>query len=126
MIKQIVAIIVLTVILVLLLPYVKKSETPAIEESQEINFVQEGVLTFEPTGAQDKPYFNYKSSPEAPTTTMEILIDETTICASPTGSLPCMALSSLYSNFFGERRVRLEAVEKEARVTAKSLTILNE
>ncbi|MDO8564382.1 MAG: hypothetical protein Q7R88_00095 [bacterium] len=92
-------------------------------QQEQINFVREGILEFATSTGQDIPYFSYPNF-GGPTTTMELLLNEESMCATPTGSAPCMTMSALYHIPFGGKRARVEAVEKEARVLVRQIVIL--
>lgn len=97
-------------------------------EYEATNFVQKGTLVFpnKENRGQDTPYLSYVSSPGLPTTTIELPIDEETVCATPTGALPCMAMSVQYSIPFEGKTAVVEAVEKDAKLAVKVIRVIDE
>jgi hypothetical protein len=105
-------------------PHEPAPEAPEVSY-EATNFVKVGTLVFpnaQPTG-QDTIYFSYPN-PGGPTTTLELTLDEQSICASPSGALPCIAMSVQYHMVFANKRASVEAIEKEARVVVRKLTVL--
>lgn len=103
----------------------KEPILPSSNVPERTNFVEIGTLTFSSSGGQDVPYLQY-GAPGAPVTTTQLTLDEESICATPTGALPCMAMSVQYSLVFGGKRAIVEAVEKETVIRVKKLRILAE
>jgi hypothetical protein len=101
---------------------------PVTEATYEpTNFVKVGTLVFpnaQPTG-QDTMYLSYPN-PGGPITTIELTLDEQSICASPSGALPCIAMSVQYHMVFANKLASVEAIEKEARVVVRKLTVLRD
>ncbi len=98
-------------------------------EGQNIptNFSQLGTLSFptlNPKG-QDIPYLSYVSTSGAPTTTVELSFDAESMCATPTGAVPCMAMSTQFHIPFDGKRAIVEAIDKEARITVRKMRILS-
>ena len=102
-------------------------ELPVDISGQPTNFVQTGVLVFPKSGmGQDAPYLSYRSSPGAPETVVELTLNAESLCITPTGSLPCMAMSVQYHLPFGGKRAKVEAVEKETVIIVRTLRILDD
>ena len=100
-------------------------ELPVDISGQPTNFVQIGTVIFpKKNNGQDVPYLSYRSSPAAPETVVELTLDGESVCATPSGSLPCMAMSVQYRLPFEGKRATVEAIEREARITVRKLRIL--
>ncbi|MHB1330769.1 MAG: hypothetical protein ACYCY6_02265 [Minisyncoccota bacterium] len=125
MIKKIIAIIILSILLFILYPYAKKNEV--IPEVETINFIQEGYLNFDSTGnRQDTPYLLYKTDLLAPTTTVKLIIDESSMCVTVNGSIPCYAMSILWHIPFGGKRALVEAYDSDGEIRVMALRIMDE
>ncbi len=89
-------------------------------------FVEVGTLKAVPTGSQDSLIFMYGGAEGAPQTEMALLIDAETICVQQSGTLPCMAMSTLYGTFFEGKTVVVEGVEKDLRLRVKTIRVVPE
>lgn len=125
MVKKIIAIIILSVLLHILYPYADKDKTEVYTEPT--NFVEDGFLSFDSTGnKQDTPYFSYKTDLLAPTTTVELTMDESSVCVTRGGALPCLAMSVLWHVPFGGKRAVVEAYETLGEVRVRVLRMFEE
>lgn len=98
---------------------------PTYTPGEPTNFVKVGLLTFATTTTQDTMYFSYPNM-GGPTTTMQVELDAESICKTSTGAIPCVAMNTLYHIPFGNKRAILEGIEKEAKLTVRKISVLQE
>ena len=89
------------------------------------NFIRVGRLSFATSRSkQDRPYLTYRSETNAPETTVELSLDDKSLCVTANGSAPCLAMSVQLHIPFGGKQASVEATEKDGIITVRVLRIL--
>lgn len=104
----------------------KKVSISQVQNIEKTDFSAVGTITFNNPGqAQGVMYLVYEE-PGAPALTKELVIDAQSICATPTGALPCMAMSVTYDIPFGGKRAVVEGIKDGDKVIVRKLRVLAE
>jgi hypothetical protein len=80
--------------------------------NKPVNFTKQGTLSYKSTGAQDDIIFSYPNGEGEPTTSGVLSFDASSTCQiSGSPEFICITMNSLYSQAFGQRPAKLEAVD---------------
>lgn len=101
------------------------SRSPIAVTSVSTNFVEAGILHFpRPESGQAKGTFEF--SENGATTTLDLEMDEMSVCATPTGAVPCMAMSVTFDVPFNNRRAMVEGERKGNTILIRKVRVLQE
>lgn len=97
-----------------------------VENIKKTDFSAVGTITFDNSGGgQSVMSLVYKGS-GATSLTKELVLDAQSICATPTGALPCMAMSVTFDVPFGGKSAIVEGIEEGDKVIVRKLRALAE
>lgn len=91
----------------------------ALLEPEPTDTVISGVIATESTGAQDTMFLTVDG------VRIPLALDEHSYCNSGSGGLPCMAMSSLFSQSFGGKRVMIDGTMQGDTLLARRLRVLD-
>lgn len=95
-----------------------------IARTEPTTISRTGVFAMNNPGMTPNVPFLVYEEPGRPALSAQIYLDEFSVCATPTGALPCMAMSVTYDAAFGGKRVHVEGNEKDSGILARKLTVL--